>query len=102
MPARLRAAGSVSASDPQSCETRSDTAGQPNDALLCLARQEGAAIGIGNGASASELGHGWRPCVIPLEARSNAPTVLVPFVLGYTVFVYYTFRGKIRPGEGYH
>jgi cytochrome d ubiquinol oxidase subunit II len=29
-------------------------------------------------------------------------TVLVPFVLGYTVFVYYTFRGKIRPGEGYH
>jgi cytochrome d ubiquinol oxidase subunit II len=29
-------------------------------------------------------------------------TVLVPFVLGYTVFVYYTFRGRIRPGEGYH
>lgn len=29
-------------------------------------------------------------------------TVLVPFVLGYTFFVYHTFRGKIRPGEGYH
>jgi cytochrome d ubiquinol oxidase subunit II len=29
-------------------------------------------------------------------------TVLIPFVLGYTVFVYYTFRGKVRPGEGYH
>lgn len=29
-------------------------------------------------------------------------TVLVPFVLGYTVFVYYTFRGRVRPGEGYH
>jgi cytochrome bd ubiquinol oxidase subunit II len=29
-------------------------------------------------------------------------TVLLPFVLGYTVFVYHTFRGKIRPGEGYH
>jgi cytochrome d ubiquinol oxidase subunit II len=29
-------------------------------------------------------------------------TVLVPFVLGYTVFVYYTFRGKVHPGEGYH
>ena len=29
-------------------------------------------------------------------------TVLVPFVLGYTVFVYHTFRGKVRPGEGYH
>jgi cytochrome d ubiquinol oxidase subunit II len=26
----------------------------------------------------------------------------VPFILGYTVFVYYTFRGKIRVGEGYH
>jgi cytochrome d ubiquinol oxidase subunit II len=29
-------------------------------------------------------------------------TVLVPFVLGYTIFVYYTFRGKVHPGEGYH
>jgi cytochrome bd ubiquinol oxidase subunit II len=29
-------------------------------------------------------------------------TVLVPFVLGYTVFVYHTFRGKVHPGEGYH
>ncbi|MEP7243040.1 MAG: cytochrome d ubiquinol oxidase subunit II, partial [Gammaproteobacteria bacterium] len=28
--------------------------------------------------------------------------VLVPFILGYTVFVYYTFRGKIKIGEGYH
>jgi len=28
--------------------------------------------------------------------------VLVPFVLGYTAFVYHTFRGKVRPGEGYH
>jgi cytochrome d ubiquinol oxidase subunit II len=27
---------------------------------------------------------------------------LVPIILGYTVFVYHTFRGKIRPGEGYH
>jgi cytochrome d ubiquinol oxidase subunit II len=29
-------------------------------------------------------------------------TVLVPFVVGYTIFVYHTFRGKVRPGEGYH
>jgi cytochrome d ubiquinol oxidase subunit II len=29
-------------------------------------------------------------------------TVFVPFVLAYTVFVYHTFRGKVRPGEGYH
>jgi len=28
--------------------------------------------------------------------------VMVPIILGYTVFVYRTFRGKIRPGEGYH
>jgi cytochrome d ubiquinol oxidase subunit II len=28
--------------------------------------------------------------------------VLIPVILGYTVFVYHTFRGKIRPGEGYH
>jgi cytochrome bd ubiquinol oxidase subunit II len=27
---------------------------------------------------------------------------LVPVILGYTVFVYRTFRGKVRPGEGYH
>jgi cytochrome d ubiquinol oxidase subunit II len=29
-------------------------------------------------------------------------TVFVPFALGYTAFVYHTFRGKVRPGEGYH
>jgi cytochrome bd ubiquinol oxidase subunit II len=28
--------------------------------------------------------------------------VLIPFILGYTVFVYHTFRGKVRAGEGYH
>jgi cytochrome bd ubiquinol oxidase subunit II len=28
--------------------------------------------------------------------------VLLPVVLGYTVFVYYTFRGKVRHGFGYH
>jgi cytochrome d ubiquinol oxidase subunit II len=27
---------------------------------------------------------------------------LVPFILGYTVFLYHTFRGKVHPGEGYH
>jgi cytochrome bd ubiquinol oxidase subunit II len=27
---------------------------------------------------------------------------LIPIILGYTVFVYRTFRGKIHPGEGYH
>lgn len=28
--------------------------------------------------------------------------VMLPVILGYTAFVYYTFRGKIRAGEGYH
>ncbi len=28
--------------------------------------------------------------------------VLLPMVLGYTAFVYWMFRGKVRPGEGYH
>ena len=28
--------------------------------------------------------------------------ILLPLVLGYTAFVYWTFRGKVRPGEGYH
>jgi cytochrome d ubiquinol oxidase subunit II len=28
--------------------------------------------------------------------------VLLPLVLIYTGFVYWLFRGKVRPGEGYH
>jgi cytochrome bd ubiquinol oxidase subunit II len=28
--------------------------------------------------------------------------VMLPVILGYTVFVYWTFRGKVRAGEGYH
>jgi cytochrome bd ubiquinol oxidase subunit II len=27
---------------------------------------------------------------------------LLPLILGYTAFVYWTFRGKVKPGEGYH
>ena len=27
---------------------------------------------------------------------------LLPVVLGYIVFVYWIFRGKVREGEGYH
>ena len=27
---------------------------------------------------------------------------LLPIILGYVVFQYWTFRGKVRPGEGYH
>ena len=28
--------------------------------------------------------------------------VMLPIILGYFVFVYWTFRGKLRPGDGYH
>jgi cytochrome d ubiquinol oxidase subunit II len=28
--------------------------------------------------------------------------VLLPIILGYIVFVYWLFRGKVREGEGYH
>ena len=28
--------------------------------------------------------------------------VLLPIILGYVVFVYWLFRGKVREGEGYH
>lgn len=29
-------------------------------------------------------------------------SVLLPMILGYTVFVYWTFRGKVTPDAGYH
>ena len=28
--------------------------------------------------------------------------VLLPMILGYTIYSYRVFRGKVRPGEGYH
>lgn len=28
--------------------------------------------------------------------------VLIPLILIYTAYAYYVFRGKVRPGEGYH
>jgi len=28
--------------------------------------------------------------------------VLLPVILGYTGYVYWLFRGKVRAGEGYH
>ncbi len=52
------------------------------------------------------------PPVISLWQAAAAPrtqafilsgmAVMIPVILGYTVFVYRTFRGKVRPGEGYH
>jgi cytochrome d ubiquinol oxidase subunit II len=28
--------------------------------------------------------------------------VLLPLILGYTAFSYWTFRGRLAEGEGYH
>ncbi|HJV83373.1 cytochrome d ubiquinol oxidase subunit II [Noviherbaspirillum sp.] len=28
--------------------------------------------------------------------------ILLPMILGYTLFVFWVFRGKVQPGEGYH
>jgi len=28
--------------------------------------------------------------------------VLIPLILGYTGWAYWVFRGKVRPGHGYH
>jgi len=28
--------------------------------------------------------------------------IMLPMIIGYTVYVYWTFRGKVREGEGYH
>ncbi len=28
--------------------------------------------------------------------------LIIPFILMYTAFAYYVFRGKVRPGDGYH
>jgi cytochrome d ubiquinol oxidase subunit II len=27
---------------------------------------------------------------------------LLPIIIGYFIFVFWTFRGKVRVGEGYH
>ena len=28
--------------------------------------------------------------------------VIIPLILGYTIWAYYVFRGKVKHGEGYH
>ena len=29
-------------------------------------------------------------------------SIMLPIILGYTAYAYWIFRGKVRPGEGYH
>jgi cytochrome bd ubiquinol oxidase subunit II len=28
--------------------------------------------------------------------------LMLPIIVGYTIFVYWTFSGKLHEGEGYH
>ncbi len=51
------------------------------------------------------------PSVSIYDAAAPPPTLIfammgtlfiLPFIFGYTALVYWTFRGKVRAGEGYH
>ena len=46
----------------------------------------------------------WQGAAVPKSQLFSLVGVLImlPVILGYTAFVYWTFRGKIRHGEGYH
>ena len=46
----------------------------------------------------------WEAAAVPESQLFMLMGVLVmlPLILGYTVFVYWSFRGKVREGEGYH
>jgi cytochrome bd ubiquinol oxidase subunit II len=46
----------------------------------------------------------WEAAAVPQSQIFTLIGVLImlPVILGYTVFVYWTFRGKVRDGEGYH
>ena len=46
----------------------------------------------------------WQGAAAPKSQMFSLVGVLImlPVILGYTAFVYWTFRGKIRHGEGYH
>ncbi|MFC3052881.1 cytochrome d ubiquinol oxidase subunit II [Kordiimonas pumila] len=62
------------------------------------------------------LGISLFPYIVPLEVTiwdAAAPdesllfllvgtAVLLPIILGYTAYAYWVFRGKMKPGEGYH
>lgn len=46
----------------------------------------------------------WEAAAVPESQIFTLIGVLImlPIILGYTAFVYWTFRGKVREGEGYH
>jgi cytochrome d ubiquinol oxidase subunit II len=46
----------------------------------------------------------WQTAAVPASQLFTlvGTAVLLPVILGYYVFVYWLFRGKLRAGEGYH
>jgi cytochrome bd ubiquinol oxidase subunit II len=46
----------------------------------------------------------WQTAAVPASQKFMlaGTVVLLPMVLGYVVFVFWFFRGKVREGEGYH
>jgi cytochrome d ubiquinol oxidase subunit II len=46
----------------------------------------------------------WQTAAVPASQIFTlvGTLVLLPIILGYYVFVYWLFRGKVRAGEGYH
>ena len=46
----------------------------------------------------------WQTAAVPASQlfMLTGTLILLPIVLGYIVFVYWIFRGKVREGEGYH
>ena len=66
---------------------------------------------IGSVADAGVVRSAVPPDITLWEAASPPETqrfllvgvaVLIPITLAYTAYSYYVFRGKVRPGEGYH
>lgn len=46
----------------------------------------------------------WQAAAVPKSQMFllSGTVILLPIILGYTAFVYWTFRGKLKAGEGYH
>jgi cytochrome d ubiquinol oxidase subunit II len=46
----------------------------------------------------------WQTAAVPKSQMFTlvGTAILLPIILGYHVFVYWLFRGKVRAGEGYH
>ncbi|WP_436638046.1 cytochrome d ubiquinol oxidase subunit II [Microbaculum sp. FT89] len=46
----------------------------------------------------------WQAAAVPASQIFTliGTLFMLPIILAYTAFVYWTFRGKVRPGEGYH